>query len=91
MLLPVSDRSPAEAIRASLAAFERGGRGDVPDGWLAFQDETEHARALHAASWVFTDEGRGSLRIEGGGEHWHLDFRAVRAEMARRGLRRWAV
>ena len=90
VLLPVSDRSPAEAIRASLAPFERGGRGDVPDEWLTFHDEAEHVRALHAASWVFTDQGRGGLRIEGG-EHWNLDFRAIRAEMARRGLRRWAV
>jgi hypothetical protein len=91
VLLPASDRSPAEAIRALLAPFQRGGRGDVPDGWLAFHDETEHVRALHAASWDFTDEGRGGLRIEGGGEHWHLDFQAIKAEMARRGLRHWAV
>lgn len=90
VLLPFSDRSPAEAIRASLAPFERGGRGDVPDEWLAFQDDTEHVRALHTASWVFTDQDGGGFRIEGGA-HWHLDFRAIRDEMARRGLRRWAV
>jgi hypothetical protein len=55
VLLPVSDRSPAEAIRASLAPFQRGGRGDLPDGCLTFHDETEHVRALHTASRVFTD------------------------------------
>ncbi len=90
VLLPFSDESPAEAIRASLAPFERGGRGDVPDEWLAFDDETEHVRALHAGHWVFTDLGGNGLRIEGG-DHWHLDLMAVRAEMTRRGLRRWAV
>lgn len=45
VLLPIGDRSPVEAIRASLTPFERGGRGDVPDEWLTFHDETEHARA----------------------------------------------
>lgn len=62
----------------------------MPDEWLTFHDETEHVRALHNANWVFTDHGRGGLRIEGG-EHWHLDFRAIRAEMVSRGLQRWAV
>jgi len=90
VLLPVSDRSPAEAIRASLAPFERGGRGDLPDEWLTFHDETEHVRALHTAIWIFTEESKGGLRIEGG-DSWYLDFRAIRAEMGRQGLRRWAV
>ena len=78
VLLPVSGRSPAEAIRASLAPFERGGRGDVPEDWLSFDDETEHVRALHTTSWVFTDEGTGGMRIEGG-EPWHLNLRVIEA------------
>ena len=90
VLLPVSDRSPAEAIRASLEPFERGGRGDLPDAWLRFQDETDHVRALHVADWVFAEQGKGGMQLEGG-EPWHLDVRAIRAEMMRRGLRRWAV
>lgn len=90
VLLPISDRSPAEAIRASLVPFQRGGRGDLPEEWLTFHDETEHTRALHGARWVFTEEGEGGLRVEGG-DSWYLDFRAIRAEMARCGLRRWAV
>src|SRR5688572_9795684 len=89
VLRPFSDRSPAEAIRAALARCERGGRGDVPDEWLAFEDETDHVRALHTASWTFSLQG-GELSIEGG-DSWHLDFRAVRAEMVGRGLTRWQV
>ena len=90
VILPFSELSPAEAIRDSLAPFARGGRGDVPDEWLAFDDKTEHVRAMHTARWIFTDQDKGGLRIEGG-EHWHLDFRAIRAEMASRGLRQWTV
>jgi hypothetical protein len=62
----------------------------VPDARLTFHDETEHVRALHTASWTFTDQGRDGLRIEGS-EHWQLDIRAIKAEMAQRGLRRWTV
>src|SRR5262245_43054223 len=72
VVLPFSERSPAEAIRASLARFERGGRGDVPEDWLTFHDETAHVRTMHEAVYRFTsDKG---LRVEGG-ETWHLDTR----------------
>lgn len=90
VILPFSETSPAEAIRGSLARFERGARGDVPDEWLAFSDETAHVRALHTGRWVFTSEGPGGLRIEGP-DHWLLDTKRIRAEMERRALRRWTV
>ena len=49
VLLPVSDTPPAEAIRSSLARFQRGRRGDLPEAWLAFHDETEELREEHEA------------------------------------------
>lgn len=90
VILPVSDIPPAEAIRASLAPYRRGGKGDVPDASLAFHDETEHVRALHRTEFVFTRHERGGTQVEGE-PHWLLDIRAVNAEMARRGLTRWRV
>ena len=47
VLLPFSDVAPADAIAASLAPFQRGGPGDVPDDWLAFHDETDTLRTAH--------------------------------------------
>ena len=71
VILPFSDVAPAEAIRASLAPFRRGGKGDVPDEWLAFHDETDDVRALYRTEFTFTrEEGRGT-RIEGE-PHWYL-------------------
>lgn len=88
VLLPFSGTPPARAIADSLARFERGGKGDVPEDWLRFHDETAAVRELHQTRFTFTKaEG---LRIEGG-EAWGLDARAVIAEMGRRGLSRWAV
>ena len=90
VLLPFSDRSPAEAITGALAPFQRGGPGDVPDAMLAFHDETAWVQGLHEAEYSFTREGPGSLRLEGG-DIWHLDTSKVMAEMERRGIRTWAV
>ena len=90
VILPLSDLAPAEAIRASLAPFQRGSKGDVPDEWLAFHDETAEVRAVHLTEFVFTrEEGRGTL-IKGE-PHWHLDIGAINAEIARRELHRWPV
>lgn len=88
VILPFVETSPADAIRASLARFERGGRGDVPDAWLRFHDETAHIEDLYRARLVFT-KSQG-LRIEGG-DSLYLDKATVLAEMDRRGLERWAV
>jgi len=41
VILPFSATLPADAIRASLARFQRGQRGDLPESWLSFEDETE--------------------------------------------------
>ena len=90
VILPVSNLAPAKAIRTSLAPFQRGGKGDVPDDWLAFHDETEELRAAYRAEFVFTrEEGRGT-RIQGE-PYWHLDIGAINAEMVRRGLHRWQM
>ncbi|WP_046863081.1 hypothetical protein [Microvirga massiliensis] len=93
VILPFSETAPAEAIRSSLAPFQRGGRDELPADRLAFQDETDWVIRLHEGRFVFTASGRGGLRIEGGDHGWigPLDIRAVRAEMARRGLTRWEV
>ena len=93
VLLPVSDIPPAEAIRAALARFKRGGRGDVPDDWLAFHDETGEVRGEHGALFHFTETDGGGLQIEGGPGIglWHADSEKLRVEMRGRGLRRWSV
>jgi len=92
VILPLSGTAPAEAIRTSLAPFQRGGRGDVPDDWLAFDDETAALRQAHEASFTFTDKGAGGLGIEGDHQAcWHLDTSEVRDEMRRRGTQSWSV
>lgn len=55
-----------------MALFERGGRGDVPDNWLTFHDETDHVKDLHATPFVFTKEEGGGTRIEGTTDVYHL-------------------
>jgi hypothetical protein len=90
VILPFATLPPAEAIRASLAPFQRGTRGDLPEDRLAFHDETDHVGLLHQTDFVFTEEPGRGLRIEGG-DCWHLDTKAIRAEMGRRGIQRWAV
>lgn len=90
VLLPTSDRSPAEAITAALAPFQRGGPGSLPDAMLAFDDETAWVQRLHEAEYTFMREGSAGLRIQGG-DWWHLDTAKVTAEMDRRGIATWAV
>lgn len=92
VILPFSDTAPADAIRASLAPFQRGGRGDLPDAWLAFKDETEGCRRAHEARFVLTERATGGMEIDGDDEaYWYLDTLRARDEMQRRGLRRWSV
>jgi hypothetical protein len=90
VILPFSDVPPADAIRASLAPFQRKQRGDVPDDWLSFHDETEFLRANLEARLTFTLQDGGSMRIEGG-PTWCIDTESVREEMRRLGLRTWRV
>jgi hypothetical protein len=88
VLLPFSDTPPAEAIAASLARFQRGRPGDVPDDWIAFHDETQHVRKMHEATYTFEiDQGLKSR----GGDIWFLDTHVIRQEMDRRGLTEWTV
>ena len=95
VVLPFADAAPADAIRASLAPFQRGSRGDVPDSWLAFHDETEALRAAHEMRFTFTDHyrRRGGMQIEPADHaaYFYLNIARVRDEMRRRGIDRWVV
>lgn len=90
VILPIAEHSPAEAIQASLAPFQRGTQRDLPADQLTFHDETDDVIRLHQAAFVFVEEASGGLRVEGG-DAWHLDIEAVRAGMRCREARRWAV
>ena len=91
VILPFSDALPADAIRASLAPFQRGQRGHLPESWLSFHDETEALLADHEARLTITLQGNnGGMRIEGG-PTWFVSTEKVREEMRRRGLRSWSV
>jgi hypothetical protein len=91
VILPVSDRLPAEAIRASLAPFQRGTRGTLPESSLAFHDETGALQEVHESRFIFSEKGSGGIQIEGAGDTYPLDTQKVRNEMKQRGLRRWSV
>ena len=92
VILPFCDVPPADAIRASLARFQRGLRGDIPNEWLAFADETDALRQAHETRITFTDKGKHGLQVEG--DHvasWYIDTDKVRYEMRRRGQGSWSV
>ena len=92
VILPFSDIPPANAIRASLARFQRGLRGDIPDEWLAFADETDALRQAHETRFTFTDKGKHGLQVEGGHVvFWYVDTDKVRDEMRQRGRESWSV
>ncbi len=92
VILPISETAPAEAITASLTRFQRGKRGDVPDSWLAFHDETQWLRTAHEANFIFAITDKGGLRIEGGdGCDVFVDLKQVQREMEHRGLQSWNV
>ncbi|MGA3400955.1 MAG: hypothetical protein ABSC95_17190 [Acetobacteraceae bacterium] len=93
VILPFSDTPPADAVRASLARFQRGRRGDLPESWLTFHDETEEFRQVYEAHHIFTEQDTGGLRIEGNviDSSWFIDTGNIRAEMRLGGLRQWRV
>ncbi len=92
VILPFSDTPPADAIQASLARFQRGRRGDLPESWLTFHDETEEFRQVYEAHHIFTEQDKGGLRIEGNiDSSWFIDTGNVRSEMRLSGLRQWRV
>lgn len=88
IILPFSDQPPGEAIAQSLARFERGRRGDLPEEWLRFHDDTADLRKLYGTTFSFTLDG--FLRVEGG-EHWYLSSLAVSATMRESGRDSWTV
>ena len=91
-ILPFSDVPPADAIRASLSRFQRGLRGDMPDEWLAFADETSALRQAHETRFTFTDKGKHGFQVEGGhAAFWHVDTDKVRNAMRQRGQESWTV
>lgn len=89
VVLPFSSCDPADAIASSLARFQRGSRGDIPEDWLQFHDETAGITAAHQAKYIFTRTPNG-LQTEGG-DIWDLNMEAVSSEMDRRGVERWQV
>jgi hypothetical protein len=93
VILPFSDTPPADAIRAWLARYQRGRRGDVPESWLTFHDETAEFRQVYEAHHIFTEQDKGGLRIEGNiiGSSWFIDTGYVRSEMRLSGRRQWNV
>lgn len=91
-ILPDTSAPPAEALRASLARFQRGGPGDVPEDWLAFHDETPGLRDAHEAAFTFEMLDTGGLRFGGlPNAHWYLDSTKIVGEMRRQDTRHWSV
>ena len=90
VVLPFSDTLPAAAIQASLAPFQRGQRGDLPESWLSFNDETEALLEDYEAQLTITAQGNGGMQIEGG-PAWYISTKKVLDEMRRLGLRSWSV
>lgn len=88
VILPFTGTPPAEAIAASLARFQRGRRGDVPDQWLTFHDQTAEVHSIHEATLTLI-KGQG-LQTKGH-DSWYLNSRAIVAEMEKRGKQEWSV
>jgi hypothetical protein len=92
VILPFSDTQPAEAIGISLARFQRGQRGDLPEKWLAFDDETEALRRVYEAHLTFIEKGTGGLQIKGDEDvSRYIDIGKLRKEMRRLAQRHWSV
>jgi hypothetical protein len=92
VMLPFSDIAPAEAIRASLARFQRGRPGEVPDDWIGFDDDTEGVRHAHEAQFTFVHRDDSGPQMRGDFDaFWYIDSDRVGAEMRRQGIQRWSV
>lgn len=89
VILPFSDTPPADAISRSLARFRRGSRGEVPDDWLRFEDETGELRALHEERLSMSRNA--GVTLHGAKHGWYLSFDVMNEEMERRGLEEWQV
>ena len=95
VILPVTAVPPAEAIRTSLAPFQRGTEKELGRDMVAFRDETNVVEDLYAAELEFSRSEGGGLQILGlqigGVDCGYLDTDAIREEMARRSVDRWRV
>jgi hypothetical protein len=91
VILPFADRPPADAIRDSLAPFQRGTRGSLSESMLAFIDETRDLREVHEADITFSKTGNDGIRIEGVMDIFKINTERVSREMQRLGLRRWSI
>jgi len=91
VILPFSDVPPAEAIRTSLARFQRGRPGDVPDSWIGFHDETECLRAAHETEFSFVIESGKFTIVAGVDGCYFIDCERIRHEMELCGLQSWTV
>jgi hypothetical protein len=92
VILPFSGVSPEVVIQASLARFQRGGQGKVPDEWITFQDETAELQCALEAKFIFTRRESGGLQIGGDSEHdWYIDGDKIQSEMQMRGIEKWHV
>ena len=88
VILPFTDRSPAEAITQSLARFQRGRQGDLPEEWLRFHDDTADLRTAYETPHTFTCEN--ALRRDGGSD-WLLSTVAIMTALKERGREIWTV
>jgi hypothetical protein len=92
VILPFADTAPADAITASMARFQQGGLGKLPNDWLTFDDHTSSLRELHEAEITFVDPGQGRLDMHVRGlVSGYINTRRVRDEMRQRGVQRWTV
>jgi hypothetical protein len=91
VILPFSDIPPAEAIRTSLARFQRGRPGDVPDSWIGFHDETKWVQAAHETEFRFVIESGKFTILAGVDGCYFIDCERIRHEMELRGLQSWTV
>jgi hypothetical protein len=88
VLLPFSGQLPAEAITQSMARFQMGRRGNIPDEWLSFHDDTAELRKTYENTYNFTLNG--GLHTAGG-DSWYLNTDAVIAAMQERDRESWTV
>ena len=92
VILPFSDTPPADAIRASLARFQRGRRGDLPETLADLPRRNGRISSGLRGASHFHGAGQGGLRIEGNiDSSWFIDPGNVRSEMRLNGLRQWSV
>jgi hypothetical protein len=91
VLIPAAFASLQAELDRALAPFRRGGRGDLPDEQLAFDDVTPGLRRLHGSVLTVERSGQGGITIRAPAEaQLHLvDFAPLRDWLHAQGLHRW--